>query len=455
MKFVSNIVFFLFMLSVGTVSAQSTSEKLKKEQQQLESSIANTKQLLEKVKSNTENSFNELKLLNNQIVYREQLVRNYDNQIRGAELKIKEKQLQIEALSEEITTLKAQYKDLLLYAYKHRNKYGKMMYIFSSKSYFEAIKRAKYLEKIQEMIKKQFLVIEQHQKLIKEEMENIEKERQYKAKVLDEKKVEREQIVQDKQKQEILYQQLKSQEGEIMAKLREEERKKANLKAQIDAAIKKEIAEAEARRKKLEAEARKKAEAEAKKKAEAEAKKGADKTTTPSTTTPTKTDTPKETPKERPAAPVELPNTAEVALSKGFESNRGRLPWPVEKGNITEKYGNNPHPTIPGVVTHNNGVDISAPKNAQVRAVFEGEVTSVITIPGSGKVVIIKHGNYRTVYSNLQNVFVSEGTKVSTKQVIGALIANSNQSLSTSHFEIHQVSGSSVNSLNPSLWLAK
>lgn len=434
MKSVSNILLILFLALASQTVAQSTSEKLKKEQQQLEKNIANTKQLLEKTQSSAESSFNELKLLNNQITYREQLVRNFDNQIRGAELKIKEKQNQIEELSEEIKTLKEQYKKLLIYAYKNRNKYGKMMYIFSSDSYYEAIKRAKYLEKIQELIKKQFLVIEQHQKLITVEVENIEKERQYKTKMLAEKKAEREQILSDQQKQQQVYQELKTQESQILAKLKEEERKKANLKAQIDAAIKKEIAEAEARRKKAEAEAKKKAEAA--------------KPSTPSTSTDVVT-----TP---PAKPVELPETKEnLALSKNFEGNRGKLPWPVEKGNITEGFGQNPHPTIPGVVTKNNGVDISAPKNAQVRAVFDGEVTSVINIPGSGKVIIVKHGNYRTVYSNLQSTFVNVGSKVTTKQVIGSLVAGDGQALSTAHFEIHQVIGSGVTSLNPGLWLAK
>lgn len=436
MKSVSKIILVISCIVMVSYSmAQSTSEKLKREQQQLEKNIANTKQLLEKAKSNTESSFNELKLLNNQIAYREQLVRNFDNQIRGADLKIKEKQNQIEQLSEEMKTLREQYKKLLVYAYKHRNKYGKMMYIFSSDSYYEAIKRAKYLEKIQEMIKKQFLVIEQHQRLITTEMKNIETEKQYKSKMLDEKKTEREQIMSDQQKQQVVYQELKAQEGQIVAKLKEDERKRANLKVQIDAAIKKEIAEAEARRKKAEAEAKKKADASK-----------PTTPTSPNTPTTTKPDT----------KPIELPETKEnAALSKSFEGNRGKLPWPVEKGNITEGYGKNSHPTIPGVFTNNNGVDISAPKNAQVRAVFEGEVTSVMNIPGAGKVVIVKHGNYRTVYSNLQSTFVNVGSKVSTKQVIGSLVTSDGQSLSTSHFEIHQVVGTTVTSLNPGLWLAK
>ncbi len=472
MNNVSKFILVLFVALSSAVIAQSSSDKLSKEQQQLEKNIANTKQLLDKVKTNTASSLNELKLLNNQIAYREQLVQNFDNQIRGAELKIKEKQNQIEELSSEMTTLREQYKKLLLYAYKHRNKYGKMMYVFSSDSYYEAVKRAKYLEKIQDLIKKQFLVMEQHQKLIAEEMKNIDKEKQHKSKMLDEKKTEREQIVSDKKKQEEVYQQLKTQESEIVAKLKEDERKRAAIKAQIDAAIKKEIEDAafnefitaadkhynnknyqKAIDSYKNALAIKPQNKHAKTRLSEATKKLKDSKSSSSTTTTT---TPDKTTPETPAKPPVIPNTAEVAaLNSNFEGNRGKLPWPVEKGSITARYGENKHPTAPGVVTYNHGVDISAPKNAQVRAVFEGEVTSVISTPGAGKAVIIKHGNYRTVYSNLSSVFVSVGTKVTTKQVIGSLISADEQTLSTSHFEIRQIVGTSVNSLNPSLWLAK
>jgi septal ring factor EnvC (AmiA/AmiB activator) len=428
---------FIFIIVSFFASAQSKSEKLQNEQKLLEKNIANTKLLLEKTKSSKASSFNELQLLNNQIAYREQLVSNYDNQIRGAEYKISEKQAQVERLNSEMQELKEQYKKLLLYAYKHRNKYGKMMFIFSSDSYYEAVKRSKYLEKIQDLVQKQFLVIEQHKKMISNEVKGIEIERNHKIVMLDEKKVEREKILQDQQKQQQVYQGLKSQETQIIAKLREEEQRKINLKAQINAAIKKEIAAAEAKRLKAEKAAKKKESA-----------------TKPKTTTGTTITPVKETP-SLPSKTIEsLPDTKEsIALSKSFEGNRGKLPWPVERGSITEGYGKNPHPSIPGVFTNNNGVDISAPKNAQVRAVFSGEVTSIMNIPGSGKVVIIKHGNYRTVYSNLNSTFVSVGSVVSTKQVIGSLVSSDSQSLSTSHFEIHQVVENSVTSLNPSLWL--
>ena len=149
-------------------------------------------------------------------------------------------------------------------------------------------------------------------------------------------------------------------------------------------------------------------------------------------------------------------NTKEaVSLSKNFEANKGKLPWPVEKGTITEGFGRNAHPTLENVYTNNNGIDISTPQNAQVRAVFEGEVTSVLNILGAGKVVIIKHGNYRTVYSNLQDTYVTVGSKVSTKQVIGSLTVPQGSSVSAAHFEIHVVANGSVQSVNPALWVAR
>jgi len=142
-----------------------------------------------------------------------------------------------------------------------------------------------------------------------------------------------------------------------------------------------------------------------------------------------------------------------IALDKNFQANRGKLPWPVEKGTITESFGKNAHPTLENVFTNNSGIDITAPRSAQVRAVFEGEVTSILNIPGAGKVVIIKHGNYRTVYTNLQNTYVSAGMKVDTKQAIGSLIVSTNSQFSIAHFEIHQVIENNVQCINPILWI--
>ncbi len=428
MRSVINLIVILLVAFTGF--SQKSSEKLKKEQERLEAKIANTKMLLQKSQSQTLNSLQELQVLQSQIKFREQLLRNYDNQIRSAELKIQDKERQISGLQEKIKRMKMQYKKLLVYAYKHRNKFGKMMYIFSSESYYEAVKRSKYLKQIAELQRSQFERIKQNQLLITDEIKSIDAEKTQKLAMLDEKKSEKKAIEEDKKKQEIVYQKFKQEEAVILDKLKKEQEQKEVLRQRIDAAIRREIAEAEARRKKEE-EARRKREAEA------------NKTNTGSKPV---TDT-----KSSPS----FEETKEAGIiSKKFEGNKGRLPWPVSKGTITEDFGKNPHPTLKEVYTNNNGIDISAPRNAQVRAVFDGEITSVLNIPGAGKVVIIKHGNYRTVYSNLKEVYVSSGDKIKTKKAIGSLLSKDGQDLSIAHFEIHKVDGTNVSCLNPSLWIA-
>ncbi|MGV3610867.1 MAG: murein hydrolase activator EnvC family protein [Fluviicola sp.] len=427
-----NSLFIVLLTSTGFVWSQKKSDQLQAEQNKLEKKLSTTKSLLDKVKKGTESSLNELKLIENQVKNRELLVRNFDNQIRSAELTISSKGSQIKELQKRLVRLKEQYKKLLIYAYKHRNKSAKMMYVFSSSNYFEAVKRTSYLKRLSEIQQKQFKVILQSEKTIHKEIKTIREEKEHKKILLEEKIVEKQQIEKDKSSKQLALEKLRKDENSLMAEMKEQERQKAELKRRIKLAIEKEIAEAEAKAKK-----------EAEKKASLASKSTASSTPTKTSTTPAAT-------KE-----VTFTDTKEnIALGKSFESNRGKLPWPVSKGSITESYGKNAHPTLPNVYTNNNGIDIGAPKNSQVRAVFDGEVTSVLNIPGAGKVIIIKHGAYRTVYSNLQEAYVSVGDKVSSKQSIGSLLADEEGNLSTSHFEIHQVVEGSVQRINPTLWLA-
>ena len=434
-RVIKSFLLTLALLSSLSAGAQS-SEKLKKEQQRLEKKISNTKSLLRKTKTHTEATLNSLRLMDNQIRFREELVSNFDNQVRTAEIRIRQKDMEIGQLQDKILKLKKQYSKLLFYAYKHRNKYGKMMFIVSASDYYEAKKRSSYMEKIAEIQKKQFNVIRQHQHLIGEQIAEMSKDRNLKVKILEEKKQEKVTIEKDKKKQEDIYNKFRKEEGKLMAQLKEDERKKEVLKQQIGAAIRKEIAVVEEKRRKAEAAAA------AKKKAKASM------TTTESSGTSGTTES---TPEKKEVTYTETRESA--ALGKGFEGNKGKLPWPVEKGAVTEAYGRNAHPSLDNVFTHNNGIDITTPRGSTVRSVFEGEVTSVLNIPGAGKVVIIKHGNYRTVYSNLQETYVRTGSKVSTKQDIGALLIKEGESVV--HFEIHQVLGTAVQCLNPSIWVSR
>ena len=436
MKNVISIVLLLCMAPMAY--AQQDQNQLKREQQKLEKRISNTKKLLNKVKNNSQASLNEIRLIENQIKSREALVNLFDNQVRSAEMKIVQKKMEIKRLRAKLTQLKQQYRKMFLYAYKHRGNYNKVMYLVASADYNEALRRNRYLKKVAAVQQKQAALIKQHQQLIFKEINQIDSEKLIKQQALEEKKQERQLIQNDKSKKEKSYQKFKKEEQALIAQLKEDERKKIQLKKQIDAAIRADIAKEQAREPARQAEL-------AKTKPHPAPKTQGTATTTTSPKATTTNTAPKVV-----ATPI---STEGAAIGKSFEANRGRLPWPVDNGSVTERFGRNYHPTLSGVEWNNNGIDITCNRGSKVRAVFEGEVTTVFSVPGAGKVVIVKHGAYRTVYGNLAETFVGVGSKVSTKQAIGTLLNDGG--VSVCHFEVHQVVGASPVTLNPSLWIGR
>jgi septal ring factor EnvC (AmiA/AmiB activator) len=436
----------LILLLSNLTFAQQDQQTLKKEQQKLEKRISNTKKLLNKVKNNSQASLNEIRLIENQIKTREALVHLFDNQVRSAEIKMVQKKMEVKRLIDRLKQLKQQYRKMFLYAYKHRGNYNKVMFLLSSNDYNEALRRNRYLKKVAAIQQKQVALIKQHQELISKEINQIEDEKQIKELALEEKKQERAAIEKDKTKKEKSYEKFKKEEQALIAQLKEDEKKKIQLKKQIDAAIRADIAREKAREAARQAELAKAAKA---KPAEQPA------TQTTASGTGTKPATPKSTTTPAPAPKVVATpvSTEGAAIGRSFEANRGRLPWPVDNGSITERFGRNYHPTLSGVEWNNNGIDITCNRGSRVRSVFEGEVTTVFSVPGAGKVVIIKHGAYRTVYGNLAETYVSVGSKVSTKQVIGSLLNDGGVSIC--HFEVHQVVGVNPVTLNPSLWIGR
>jgi len=438
----SVISLFLIFIICSVAHGQVKSEKLQKEQKIIEKKISQTKALLDKVKNNAKNSFTELKLLDKQIKNREELVRIYDGQVRVAEIKVIEKENEIKQLVTRLDNLKKQYKKMIFFAYKNRNKAGRLMFLLSSNSYNEAQKRNLYLKKVANLQRKQVGLIKQHQGLINDEIVSIKEEKTSKEIALNEKKSEREKIEYDKSLKEKSHLKFKQEEDKLYALLKEDEKKKTELKSRINAAIKAEIAAANEVERKKEAERALAEQAAAAKKETKKKDVKSDVVTTEKKKEPEKT-----------VKPV-LPISSEGSIAgKNFEANKGRLPSPVSNGTITEKYGKNPHPTLAGVFTNNNGIDITCIANSKARAVFEGVVSAVINVNGAGKVVIIKHANFRTVYSNLQESSVKLGDKISSKQEIGTIMLD-NGSVSIFHFEIHMVVGLDTQSLNPSLWIS-
>jgi septal ring factor EnvC (AmiA/AmiB activator) len=426
MRLASSLL-LVFFFHVGFGFSQQNPDNLKKEQRKLEKKISQTKSLLKKVQANTNNSLHEVRLLDHQIKSREALVRVFDSQVKMADIKILQKKQDVSRLKKRLVRLKEQYRKMLRFAYKKRNNTGRLMFLLSANTYQEAVRRNSYLKKVAHLQRRQVDLIKQHQSLIEREIAQIHTEKTEKELTLHEKKAEKEKIEADKQQKEKSYTKLKKEEEKLLVQLKEEEKKRKKIEGQIQSAILAEARKEEKRRK--------------------EKEKENVKATTPVdvSKTPTKTSTPT-------YKPETLSSEGTIA-GKNFETNKGGLPSPVSNGTITSRFGRNAHPTLKDVYENNNGIDISCSAGSTVRAVYEGEVSSVFSIAGAGKVVIIKHGNYRSVYSNLSSVSVSVGLKVSSKQSIGTLITEEN--ISTLHFEIHSVSGINTTPLNPSVWLSR
>jgi septal ring factor EnvC (AmiA/AmiB activator) len=424
MRLASSLL-LVFFFHIGFGFSQQNPDNLKKEQRKLEKKISQTKSLLKKVQANTNNSLHEVRLLDNQIKSREALVRVFDSQVKMADIKILQKKQDVSRLKKRLVRLKDQYRKMLRFAYKKRNNTGRLMFLLSANTYQEAVRRNSYLKKVAHLQRRQVDLIKQHQSLIEREIAQIHTEKTEKELTLHEKKAEKEKIEADKQQKEKSYTKLKKEEEKLLVQLKEEEKKRKKIEGQIQSAILAEARKEEKRRK----------------------EKENVKATTPTEAnkTPAKTSTPT-------YKPENLSSEGTIA-GKNFESNKGGLPSPVSNGTITSRFGRNAHPTLRDVYENNNGIDISCSAGSTVRAVYDGEVSSVFSIAGAGKVVIIKHGNYRSVYSNLSSVSVSVGQEVSSKQSIGTLITEGN--ISTLHFEIHSVSGINTTPLNPSVWLSR
>ena len=424
-------LFLFFSLTVAL--CQKGQDKLVKEKQKLEKKINQTKALLSQIQSNSKASLNEVRLLQNQIESRENLLLLFEEQIKQADVELVKKGKELIALDDQLAQLKTQYRTMVLQAYKRRNPSRNLMYIVSSKTYQVALKRTEFLRQITNLRKKQASLIAFQKSRLSEQMGSINQEKNSKMLASNEKINEKQQIEQDKKKKEASYNKLKSDETTLLQQLRSDEEKKRKIGKQIQSAI---LAE--------------------EKKAEDKRKKQASKTTSKNTNTKNnvaKNSSSKTTSKitQQPTSSVEKMSSEGSVVGQNFEANRGALPSPISNGTVTGKFGKIPHPQLKNVFENNNGIDITCSPGSSVRSVFDGEVSSVFSIPGAGTVVIIKHGAYRSVYSNLGSVFVKTGAKVSTKQSLGTLLSTGN--VSVLHFEIHRVSGQSTIPQNPLIWI--
>jgi septal ring factor EnvC (AmiA/AmiB activator) len=301
--------------------------------------------------------------------------------------------------------LKSEYAKMIYFAQRNQDSYTKIMFLFSSGDFNQAYMRIKYFQQYAAFRKKQANEIIATQVILNDKLKELESQRHEKNVLLGNEKEEKTQLDGEKQQQEIVLSELQQQEKELKEELEKKKKDAENLQIAIKRLI--------------EAEIKRKMEESAKIAAEKAAKAAkAEKNKVKPKTNKSKTDV--KTPETKPTAP-ELTEEAE-ALGADFASSRGKLPWPVTKGVICQPYGEYEHPAIKGFMMNNNGVEICANKGSQARTVFEGEVTSIAISPTGGKLIIIRHGEYLSVYSNIGEVFVKQGDKVSIKQNIGTIL---------------------------------
>lgn len=396
------IILILIVAFQQCLFAQSKKE-LENKKKQLQKEIKQTEILLNETKKNKKLSLNQLVTLNKKISVREQLIQTIQAEIRIAEKQIKENKDIITSLENDLQKLKEEYARMIYYAYKNQDAYSRIMFIFSAQDFSQAYRRLKYMQQYSYYRQKQAEMIEKTQELLNKKNAELEDKKRQKQQLLKIEEQEKQVLAKEKNEQEKTLTQLQEQEKELLKKIKEKEQEQKQLQLAIQRIIEEEIRKS-----------REKAKSDGTKPAE----KG-------------------------------LTLTPEAQkLSNTFEANKGKLPWPVAEGIITGKHGEQPHPVLKGITIKNNGVDISTKKDAPVRAVYEGEVTGLATVPGFGKVVMIRHGEYLSVYSNLRDVLVKKGDKIKTKQNIGVVETDENGKTEV-HFEIWK--GSTL--MNPETWL--
>lgn len=419
-----------FCCGIGFAEAQSQKE-LEQQRSRLTREINETSRLLKSSSKSRAAALDRLVILQRQIVQREELVVLLRLQIAHADSSAGRTERVLSSMQADVDTLGAEYGRMARAALRQGLLNDRLAFLLASESFSEALARTRYLRQYDENRRRQLELIQMTRDAL-----------QGKVDKLDDIKLEKERLLGDELSQQgILEQELAAKNSLLESLADDEERLRSELaeqtkdKNQLDRAIGDVINKsAEIRKTERLAEERK-----AEKITETERKRSTD--AAPSTSV-------------KPAkarASIATSNNYATSLSRDFIKNRGRLPWPVDGGFISKPYGERAHPTLKSVKVRNNGVDIRTDPGATVKAVFEGEVVGLQAVPGYNYMVILQHGDYFSVYSNLVDVRVKAGARVGTADVIGSVATNATTNTSELHFEVWK----ERNTQNPAGWLKR
>ncbi len=385
---------------------QPSKEELQKRTQALLSEIESVKKSLQETQASKKQSLGQLKQVERKIGMRTQVITNIKTEVWMVEREMLKTYREIDTLKRELEVLKEQYAQSIVYAYKNRSNYDFLNFLFSSTGFADAIKRMTYLKTYRNYRTQKAEDITRANQLLVSKIASLKGKRTEKEMAVSEQAKQMAELEKEKREKDAVVAQLQSKEKELNRIYTNKEKERKKIQAAIAAVIRRE--KEDALRKEREAEAaRKKATAEANAKLVAEGKPVPAAPAEPARTTTKR-------------APSALESTPEgMIVSQKFEENRGRLPWPVDKGVITLHFGSN---KIPGktktITVPSDGLTIETTVGASVKVIFDGEVRSVFNI-GDKQLVLVRHGKYFTTYGNLSSASVTKGQKLTAGQVIG------------------------------------
>ena len=405
------LLLFLAFISLGLsfelmAQTKKSREELEREKAEVQARLKEFDAILRQTAATKKNSIGQLNAITQQYQTQSRLVNTLDREVRLINQEIAETERKITQLETQLKDLKAEYARMIYNSSKLNRGLSIVAFVFSSSNFNQLYMRLKYLRQYSENRRQQAEQIEKLSVELAEQRTLLDQRKEDKSKILAEEKEERAKLESMRKDQQGLVNNLSKKERDIQRQIAAAKRQQEQLNRMIKAAIEDEI-----------------------RRAEAEAKK--------ENTTTTK------------KAGTAMPMTPEAAaLSSSFAGNRGKLPWPVETGFVTTKYGTYPHPTLKGIVLDSDGLEIRTQPNSNVRSVFEGTVSKISTLPGYGLTVIIKHGEYFTLYSRLKSVSVKVGQTVQAKEIVGQVASNPDGN-SEVHFQVWK----GLQIMDPSGWI--
>ncbi len=392
-------IYFILILQIILLnnSFAQTKEELERRKQKNLEEIEYTSKLLRQTQNTRITNISQIRIINKRILLRDQLIYSIQQEVDLLDEEIKEKNELISSMENDLEKIKKEYEKLIIFAYRNKNKYQKMMFIFAAENFNQAYKRMRYVQQFTKFRRQQAKMIRDMQENIADEINKLENKREEKTKLVEDKIAENLKLQDEKYQKNRIVAQLKRRESEFKKEIEKKERMNERIEKEIA-----EIIAAEARRM-------------------------------------------KETSLYKQLTPEEK------IISDNFMENRGRLPWPTERGIITDNFGYHPHPVIPGITINNNGIDITTVEGAEARALFDGVVSKVFAILGGNYAVIIRHGNFLTVYQNLINVKVKKGDQIKMKQPIGTVYTDKETQTTVLHIEIWK----ELEKQDPEEWITK